>query len=155
MLRALGALLAGTLFGLGLTVSQMINPAKVLAFLDIAGAWDPSLALVMAGALGVAALGYRLALKRPAPLLAECFDLPTLRDIDRRLLAGAALFGIGWGLVGFCPGPAIASLAFGVKESVIFVGAMFAGMALFRAGNRITPLPSVSSQPNSGGASLG
>jgi len=146
MLHALGALLAGTLFGLGLAVSQMINPAKVLAFLDIAGRWDPSLALVMAGALGVTALGYRLALRRPAPLLAERFEVPTLREIDRRLLAGAAVFGIGWGLVGFCPGPAIASLAFGVKESLIFVAAMLAGMALFRVSNRKTPLPAASSQ---------
>jgi uncharacterized membrane protein YedE/YeeE len=147
MAHALGALLAGILFGLGLAVSQMINPAKVLAFLDFAGRWDPSLALVMAGALGVTALGYRLALKRPAPLLAPRFEVPTLREIDRRLLAGAVLFGIGWGLVGFCPGPAIASLAYGVRESIIFVAAMLAGMALFRVSNRTTPLPAASSQP--------
>jgi uncharacterized membrane protein YedE/YeeE len=147
MAHALGALLAGIVFGLGLAVSQMINPAKVLAFLDIAGRWDPSLALVMAGALAVTALGYRLALKRPAPLLAARFELPTLREIDRRLLAGAVVFGIGWGLVGFCPGPAIASLAFGVKESLIFVAAMLAGMALFRLLNRKTSLPAASSQP--------
>jgi uncharacterized membrane protein YedE/YeeE len=146
MAHALGALLAGIVFGLGLAVSQMINPAKVLAFLDIAGRWDPSLALVMAGALAVTALGYRLALKRPAPLLAERFELPTLREIDRRLLAGAVVFGIGWGLVGFCPGPAIASLALGVKESLIFVAAMLAGMALFRVSNRTTSLPAASSQ---------
>jgi uncharacterized protein len=146
MPHALGALLAGILFGLGLAVSQMINPAKVLGFLDFAGAWDPSLAVVMAGALGVTAVGYRLALSRPAPLLAARFDLPTLREIDRRLLAGAVLFGIGWGLVGYCPGPAIASLAFGMKESLIFVGAMLAGMALFRASNRKPPLTSVNAQ---------
>ena len=146
MLHALGALLAGILFGLGLAVSQMINPAKVLGFLDIAGRWDPSLALVMAGALAVTAFGYRLALKRPAPLLAPRFELPTVREIDRRLIAGAAVFGIGWGLVGFCPGPAIASLAFGVKESLIFVAAMLAGMALFRVSNRKTPLHAASSQ---------
>jgi uncharacterized membrane protein YedE/YeeE len=147
MAHALGALLAGILFGLGLAVSQMINPAKVLAFLDFADRWDPSLALVMAGALGVTALGYRLALKRPAPLLAPRFEVPTWREIDRRLLAGAVLFGIGWGLVGFCPGPAIASLAYGVRESIIFVAAMLAGMALFRVSNRTTPLPAASSQP--------
>ena len=146
MPHALGALLAGILFGLGLAVSQMINPAKVIGFLDFAGAWDPSLAVVMAGALGITAVGYRLALRRPAPLLAARFDLPTLREIDRRLLAGAVLFGIGWGLVGFCPGPVIASLAFGMKESLIFVGAMLAGMALFRASNRKTPLTSANAQ---------
>ena len=148
MAHALGALLAGIVFGLGLAVSQMINPAKVLAFLDIAGRWDPSLALVMAGALGVTALGYRLAIRRPAPLLAARFEVPTVREIDGRLLAGAVVFGIGWGLVGFCPGPAIASLAFGVKESLIFVAAMLAGMALFRVSNRKTPLPAPSSQPS-------
>ena len=148
MLHALGALLAGILFGLGLAVSQMINPAKVLGFLDFAGRWDPSLALVMVGALGVTALGYRRALKRPAPLLAEGFELPIAREIDRPLLSGAVLFGIGWGLVGFCPGPAIASLAYGVKESIIFAAAMLAGMALFRASNRTTPLPAPSSQPS-------
>ena len=146
MAHALGALLAGLLFGLGLAVSQMINPAKVLAFLDIAGRWDPSLAFVMAGAIGVTALGYHLVLRRPAPLLAPRFEVPTLREIDRRLLAGAVLFGIGWGLVGFCPGPAIASLAYGVKESIIFAAAMLAGMALFRVSNRTTPLPAASSQ---------
>ena len=147
MAHALGALLAGILFGLGLAVSQMINPAKVLGFLDIAGRWDPSLALVMAGALGVTALGYYFVLRRPAPLLAARFEVPTVREIDRRLLAGAVVFGIGWGLVGFCPGPAIASLAYGVKESLIFAAAMLAGMALFRLGNRRTPLPAASSQP--------
>ena len=148
MAHALGALLAGLLFGLGLAVSQMINPAKVLAFLDIAGRWDPSLAFVMIGALAVTALGYHLVLRRPAPLLAERFEVPTVREIDRRLLAGAVLFGIGWGLVGFCPGPAIASLAYGVRESLIFAAAMLAGMALFRLGNRRTPLPAASSQPS-------
>ena len=147
MAHALGALLAGILFGLGLAVSQMINPAKVLGFLDFAGRWDPSLALVMAGALGVTALGYYFVLRRPAPLLAPRFEVPTVREIDRRLLAGAVLFGIGWGLVGFCPGPAIASLAYGVKESLIFAAAMLAGMALFRLGNRRTPLPAATSQP--------
>ena len=147
MAHALGALLAGILFGLGLAVSQMINPAKVLGFLDIAGRWDPSLALVMAGALGVTALGYYFVLRRPAPLLAARFEVPTVHEIDRRLLAGAVVFGIGWGLVGFCPGPAIASLAYGVEESLIFAAAMLAGMALFRLGNRTTPLPAASSQP--------
>jgi uncharacterized protein len=132
MPHALGALLAGILFGLGLAVSQMINPAKVLGFLDFAGAWDPSLAVVMAGALGVTAVGYRLALRRPAPLLAARFDLPTLREIDRRLLAGAVLFGIGWGLVGYCPGPALAALGFGNPATWLFVAAMLAGVTSYK-----------------------
>jgi hypothetical protein len=128
----LAALVAGVLFGLGLALSQMINPAKVLAFLDLAGAWDPSLAVVMAGALLVTLPAYRLAGRRPRPLLAERFAWPTARDIDRRLVGGAALFGIGWGLVGFCPGPAIASFAFGLPKSFVFVGTMAAGAMLAR-----------------------
>jgi uncharacterized membrane protein YedE/YeeE len=136
MLRSLGALAAGILFGLGLAVSQMIDPAKVLAFLDVAGRWDPSLALVMAGALAVAFVGFRIALRRPAPLVGGRFHLPTEKRIDGRLIAGAALFGIGWGLVGFCPGPAIASLPFGLPESFVFVAAMAAGAFLQQAGER-------------------
>lgn len=126
------AFAAGILFGLGLAVSQMVNPAKVLAFLDIAGRWDPSLALVMAGALGVTFLGYRLVQRRPVPLAEPAFHLPTARDVDGRLIGGAALFGIGWGLVGFCPGPAVASLAYGASGSFIFVSAMIVGMLLYR-----------------------
>jgi len=143
MSRSVWALFAGIIFGLGLAVSEMINPAKVLAFLDIAGRWDPSLALVMAGALGVALISFRLILKRPAPVLGGRFEIPTARGIDRRLLAGAALFGIGWGLVGFCPGPAIASLAFGLKESFVFLAAMTVGAWLYQAGSR-TAAPPVS-----------
>jgi uncharacterized protein len=138
MIRSLVALAAGILFGLGLAISQMVNPAKVLAFLDIgaaapglAGAWDPSLALVMGGALAVTMLGYRLALRRPEPVLGGAFQLPQATHIDRRLVGGAAIFGVGWGLVGFCPGPAIASLAFGLHQSFIFVAAMLAGAWLF------------------------
>ncbi|HYG86541.1 MAG TPA: YeeE/YedE family protein [Azospirillum sp.] len=132
MLRSAAALLAGMLFGLGLAVSGMVNPAKVLGFLDITGRWDPSLALVMAGALAVAMLGFRVALRRPAPLLDEQFALPGGQGIDGRLVTGAALFGVGWGLVGFCPGPAVASLAFGLGDSFTFVAAMFVGMWLYR-----------------------
>ena len=138
MLRVLTALVAGVLFGLGLAVSQMVNPAKVLAFLDIAGAWDPSLAVVMAGALLVTLPAYRLAQGRPRPVLAERFAWPTARYIDRRLVAGAVLFGVGWGLVGFCPGPAIAAFAFGLPKSFVFVGTMAAGAMLARA---LPPLP--------------
>jgi len=133
MARNLAALVAGLVFGIGLAVSRMVDPGKVLAFLDVAGRWDPSLALVMAGALAVTLIGYRLALKRPAPLLADGFRLPTRRDVDARLVGGAALFGVGWGLVGFCPGPALASLAYGQLSSVLFVAAMLLGMALYRA----------------------
>ncbi|MGF1641877.1 MAG: DUF6691 family protein [Rhodospirillales bacterium] len=136
MARTLVAALAGLVFGAGLAVSQMIDPAKVLAFLDLAaiadGRWDPSLALVMAGALGVTAVGYRLAFRRRRPLCAEAYAVPTRRTVDGRLVAGAVLFGAGWGLVGYCPGPAIAGLGFGVPETWVFVAAMLVGMAGFR-----------------------
>jgi uncharacterized protein len=134
MLGLVAALGAGVLFGVGLVVSQMIDPGKVLAFLDVAGRWDPSLALVMAGALAVAIPGFRLAQARRAPVLGGRFDAPATQRIDRELLAGAAVFGIGWGLVGFCPGPAIASLAFARPESFVFVVAMLAGAWLYHAG---------------------
>jgi hypothetical protein len=128
MRQPIAAFGAGLLFGLGLTVSQMVNPAKVLGFLDIFGAWDPSLALVMAGAVVPAAAAFRLALRRKAPLLAARFQLPTARAIDLRLMLGAALFGVGWGLVGLCPGPAIAALPLDGLSIPIFVLAMLAGM---------------------------
>jgi len=121
------ALAAGVLFGVGLVVSQMIDPGKVLAFLDVAGRWDPSLALVMVGALAVAIPGFRLAQRRDAPVLGGRFEVPAQRAVDRRLVIGGGIFGVGWGLVGFCPGPAIASLAFGRLESLVFVLAMVAG----------------------------
>lgn len=127
LLRDAAALLAGTLFGLGLAISQMINPRKVLAFLDLAGDWDPSLAFTMGGALLVTATGYRLVLRRPGPVLAASFHLPAKTTVDWRLLAGAALFGVGWGLGGYCPGPAISALALGTAEPWIFIVAMLAG----------------------------
>ena len=126
------ALFAGTLFGIGLTVSQMINPEKVLSFLDFFGAWDPSLALVMLGAVSVSAVVFRLALRQPRPVLAADFQVPSRSDVDGRLIAGGAIFGLGWGLVGWCPGPAIASLALVQFESFVFVAAMIAGMLLYR-----------------------
>lgn len=133
MYRIIAALVAGTLFGLGLTLSRMIDPAKVLGFLDIAGNWDPSLALVLAGATGTAAIGFRLVFnQRTAPLFAESFDLPTARNITLRLVIGAAIFGVGWGLVGLCPGPAITSLSLQIWPIAIFVLAMLGGMALFK-----------------------
>ena len=125
-------LAAGLIFGLGLLISGMANPAKVLNFLDLAGSFDPSLLFVMAGAVAVTFVGYRLVLRRRAPLLADRFALPAATDIDTRLVAGAALFGIGWGLSGFCPGPALVSLPLLAKGTLIFVPAMLAGIALPR-----------------------
>ncbi len=131
--RNLTALLSGLLFGLGLAVSQMVNPHKVQAFLDVTGDWDPSLALVMGGALAVTAIAFRLVLKRKAPVFGTSFAIPTGAVIDRRLLAGAAIFGAGWGLAGYCPGPALAALSRPGIEAVSFVIAMLAGSLLCRA----------------------
>ena len=125
------AFIAGLLFGLGLLVSGMANPAKVLGFLDLAGHWDPSLALVMAGAILVGLVAFRLASQRQRSLLAEPMRLPTSRAIDRRLVLGGIGFGVGWGLAGFCPGPALVALGAGEMKAVVFVAAMLAGMALF------------------------
>jgi uncharacterized membrane protein YedE/YeeE len=132
MKRLLGGLTAGLLFGAGLSISGMINPAKVIGFLDIAGAWDPSLAFVMLGAVAVTAIGYRTVLRRGQPMFEPRFTLPTRRDIDPSLLLGASLFGIGWGLGGYCPGPALAGLGFGGPETYAFVAAMLAGMIAAR-----------------------
>lgn len=132
MVRILAALACGLLFGVGLTVSQMINPAKVLGFLDVGaipvGGWDPSLALVLAGAVLTTVIGYRLVFRSAKPLLAAAFSVPTRRDVDARLLAGAVVFGSGWGLVGLCPGPAVAVLGVDGLGAVVFVVAMLAGM---------------------------
>jgi uncharacterized protein len=125
------SLLAGLVFGLGLLVSGMANPVKVLGFLDLAGRWDPSLAFVMAGAVGVGLVAFRIAGQRTASLLGADMPLPTARHIDRRLVAGATLFGIGWGVAGLCPGPALVALGIGGLKAVVFVGAMLAGMAGF------------------------
>lgn len=132
MTRLFVALATGVLFGFGLALSQMVDPTKVLAFLDVAGAWDPSLALVLAGAVAVSLVIFRPTLKRERPLLAADFALPTLRAIDARLVAGSGLFGVGWGLVGLCPGPAIASFAFAQPQSLVFVAAMIVGAGLAR-----------------------
>jgi len=125
-------LAAGLLFGIGLVVSGMANPAKVLNFLDVAGSWDPSLAFVMVGAIAVTALGYRVILARPKPLFAAAFQLPTQRAIDARILVGPAIFGVGWGLSGFCPGPALTSLGLAAPGTLAFVPAMLVGMAAAR-----------------------
>ena len=132
MARMLVALFAGTLFGLGLAISGMVNPAKVIGFLDVAGDWDPTLAFVMGGALLVTIPAFRLTLERPRPILADGFALPTKRTLDARLLGGAALFGVGWGLSGFCPGPAVVALLTGLTPVFAFVAAMVGGMALYR-----------------------
>ena len=118
----------GLLFGAGLVVSGMADPAKVLNFLDLFGTWDPSLAFVMGGAVLVAFVGYRLVLRRDRPIAADAFHLPTRNDIDARVLVGPAIFGIGWGLGGFCPGPALAALGLGATGTLAFVPAMIFGM---------------------------
>jgi len=128
----LAAIGSGLVFGAGLALSDMTNPAKVQNFLDFLGSWDPSLALVMGGALAVSALGYRIARRRGSPLLATRFSIPTRRELDPELLSGAALFGVGWGVGGFCPGPALAGLLQGAAGVYVFVAAMLGGIALHR-----------------------
>jgi len=128
--RPLVALLAGVLFGVGLAVGGMTDPNKVIGFLDFGGAWDPSLAFVMASALAVHVLAYRLVRGSAAPLFADEFVVPKLRHIDWRLGSGSAIFGIGWGLAGYCPGPAIVSLGAGSVQAVAFVPALLIGMIL-------------------------
>ncbi len=132
MSGVLVAFLSGLIFGVGLIVSQMSNPAKVIGFLDIAGNWDPSLGLVMAGALAVFGAAYWRSKKRSVPLLASRFATPDRQGIDRPLVAGSLIFGVGWGLSGFCPGPAIVSSAFGDWRVWVFVAAVVVGMLMFR-----------------------
>ncbi|KOX53041.1 YeeE/YedE family protein [Methylobacterium sp. 092160098-2] len=132
MAKIASAFAVGLLFGLGLLVSGMANPAKVLAFLDVTGRWDPSLALVMAGAVAVSAAGYLIARRRRRPLLAPRLEIPTRRDLDPRLITGAAIFGVGWGLAGLCPGPALTILTVVPAQAATFVAAMVVGMLLFR-----------------------
>lgn len=133
IMRTLVAFITGLIFGLGLVISGMANPAKVLNFLDVIGSWDPSLAFVMGGAVIVTFVGYRLAWKRAEPLLANRFEVPTRTDLDPRLMTGAALFGIGWGLGGYCPGPALTAVSIAAPGTLVFVAAMIAGMWLARA----------------------
>ena len=133
MKHVLIAFLCGLLFGAGLLVSQMTNPAKIIGFLDISGQWDPSLALVMLGATSVFGIAFRLALRRRAPLFDSRFFLPEKTQLDRPLIAGSFVFGVGWGIAGFCPGPAIVSSGFGEPRVWAFVAAMVGGMVLSRA----------------------
>ena len=125
------SLLAGLVFGLGLLVSGMANPAKVIGFLDLAGAWDPSLAFVMVGAIAVGFVAFVVARQRTVSFLGADMKLPSQRRIDRRLIVGSTVFGIGWGVAGFCPGPALVALGTGSSKALVFVAAMLAGMAVF------------------------
>ena len=131
-MRLISAYLIGLVFGLGITLSGMINPAKVLNFFDVAGTWDPSLIFVMGGALLVAFIGYRFVLARKGPILATRFELPTSSAVDARLIGGSALFGLGWGIAGFCPGGALPALGTGQREVLLFVAALIIGMLLTR-----------------------
>lgn len=127
----LSAFVTGLVFGIGLLVSGMADPSKVLGFLDLAGGWDPSLAFVMIGAIAVGAIAFRFARRRARSFLGGVMHLPTSRDIDRRLVIGSLAFGIGWGVAGFCPGPALVALGAGEIKAAVFVLAMLAGMGLF------------------------
>ncbi len=128
---AIVSLLCGIVFGLGLLVSGMVNPAKVLGFLDLAGRWDPSLAFVMAGAVAVGAAAFFAAGRRKRALLGAPMRIPSLRAIDRHCVVGSLIFGVGWGIAGFCPGPALVALGAGRPKALVFVAAMLGGMALF------------------------
>ncbi|MCW1952241.1 MAG: YeeE/YedE family protein [Octadecabacter sp.] len=127
-MRLIILFLIGLVFGVGISISGMANPAKVLNFFDFAGTWDPSLIFVMGGAVVVTFIGYRFVLKRPAPMMDVKFHLPTRRDLDLTLIAGSAAFGVGWGIAGFCPGGALPALGTGRSEVFIFVGALLAGI---------------------------
>lgn len=146
MARFAVALCAGVIFGFGLYVAQMTNPAKVLAFLDVAGHWDPSLALVMGGALCVTFPAFAWARRGIRPWLADTFTLPTRSDLDARLMGGAAVFGVGWGMSGFCPGPALASLGLGVPATYPFVAAMVVGVLFVRGLDQLRREPVLASQ---------
>lgn len=124
--------MAGVIFGLGLVVSGMANPAKVQNFLDVFGSWDPSLAFVMAGAIAISAPGFILANHTSKPILGSQFNIPTNQNIDRQLLLGSGIFGIGWGIVGLCPGPAIVALTGSISETIVFFAFMLAGLVIVK-----------------------
>jgi len=140
-MNALSAFAAGLVFGIGLIVSGMTDPGKVIGFLDVAGRWDPSLAFVMGGAILVGYFSFAAAGKRGRTLLGGAMQLPKRRDIDARLVAGSTVFGIGWGLAGFCPGPALVALGAGIDEAALFVAAMLAGMVIYDAAERLIHAP--------------
>lgn len=135
-MAAFSALISGLIFGIGLIVAGMANPSKVLGFLDLAGMWDPSLALVMAGAIGVGLVAFTVAKGRTKTLLDLPMQIPSARHLDRRLILGSVVFGIGWGLAGFCPGPAIVAIGAGETKALVFVAAMLAGMTSYEFFNR-------------------
>lgn len=139
-MRIITSLIAGLVFGIGLIISGMTNPAKVLGFLDLAGLWDPSLALVMGGAIAVGVVAFQIARKRSKSLLGDPMRLPSATQVDRRLLLGGLAFGVGWGLAGFCPGPALASLASGGAKPAIFTVAMVAGMVIYELVERASAM---------------
>jgi hypothetical protein len=136
-MNAVSAFAVGLVFGVGLIISGMTDPSKVIGFLDLAGAWDPSLAFVMGGAVLVGVVAFRFARKRTASFLGGAMHLPTARHIDRELILGSLVFGVGWGLAGYCPGPAVVALGGGQDKAVVFAIAMLAGMALFEAVDRV------------------
>lgn len=145
MRNLLPGLVVGLIFGAGLALSDMVNPARVLAFLDVAGEWDPSLAFVMGGALVPSAISYAVVRRMQRPLLADEFRIPQNRSLEPQLLLGATIFGVGWGLVGLCPGPAIAGLALGDWQLWLFAAAMFGGMLVHRISIAATPAHSFAS----------
>ncbi len=131
-MRSIWALISGLIFGLGLIVSGMVNPQKVIGFLDIFGEWDPSLALVMSGAIGVGVIAFTYVNKRVTTLLGDELQPPTNKAVDRKLVLGSLIFGVGWGIAGFCPGPGLVSLGMGYTDASVFVVSMIAGMLIFQ-----------------------
>jgi uncharacterized membrane protein YedE/YeeE len=138
MMTLITSLLAGLVFGIGLILSGMTNPAKIIGFLDFTGKWDPSLLFVMLGAILVSFFAFRVAAKRASTVLGQPISIPTKKDLDVRLIAGSAIFGIGWGLAGYCPGPGLASIITGGLQPILFVIAMLIGMALYEAMQNLT-----------------
>ena len=146
-MQRISEFVVGLIFGVGLVLSGMTDPGKVIGFLDVSGHWDPSLALVMGGAIAVGVFAFAWAKKRRQPVLGEAFDWPASEQIDRRVVIGSLVFGIGWGLAGFCPGPALVSLAAGQEKALYFVGAMIFGMIAFELiQRRLSPSSETESQ---------
>ncbi len=146
-MRLLAAFVIGTIFGVGIMISGMINPAKVLNFFDLAGSWDPSLAFVMGGALLVAIPGYRLVWRRSGPIFDTAFHMPTKRDLDKRLIGGSAVFGIGWGIAGFCPGGALPAIGTLRADVLVFIAALIAGILLARMLQGMVPPAHTMAEP--------
>jgi uncharacterized protein len=138
MMALITSLLAGLVFGIGLILSGMTNPAKIIGFLDFTGKWDPSLMFVMLGAILISFFAFRIAAKKTSTVMGQSISIPTKKEIDTRLIAGSAIFGIGWGLAGYCPGPGLASIATGGLQPILFVIAMLLGMTLYEALQNLT-----------------